>query len=480
MTEDTETVMTDGDAYLGPILDGLENLITGQGGQNDSRAHGNRRFGFQRRTYKELEELYRSNWAAAQVVEIPAFEMTRERRTFELEDSGMVETLEDAERSLCLWEKIQDCLKWRAIHGGGALLLGVDGAGELDEPLVPERVGPGALKFIHALDARTIVPMYGLDTTIVYDPTSPHFMQPEFYRIAGSQMPQVHASRLVRFPGISLPWLEMQRSLWWGQSMLERLFDPLADAEQVIGGVADLVTEAKIDVFSLKGLVALMATPDGAERVMKRLAIVQQGKSMYNAVVKDTEEDYEQKQNAVVQGMGPLIEQYLAIVSAASGIPVTRLLGTSAKGLSATGDGDIRNYYDMIDAQRRNYLRARLDELDEVLLQSTLGGRPDGYSWTFGPLWQMDEKEESEIGTNRATQDQAYFNMGVIDEVVIAKRLQAEGAYAAIDAEYIEQLEADIKELEENPPPDPMLPTGQPTPELATGETEETGAPAAE
>jgi len=40
----------------------------------------------------------------------------------------------------------------------------------------------------------------------------------------------------------------------------------------------------------------------------------------------------------------------MQLASGAADIPMTRLLGQSPAGMNATGDGDMRNYYDRIEA----------------------------------------------------------------------------------------------------------------------------------
>ncbi len=49
---------------------------------------------------------------------------------------------------------------------------------------------------------------------------------------------------------------------------------------------------------------------------------------------------------------------------------MTRLLGQSPAGLSATGDSDTRNTYDMIAARQAIDLRPQLERLDRILLRS--------------------------------------------------------------------------------------------------------------
>lgn len=441
--------------------DGLQNLLTGQGGKGDSRAGGYRSFVRQDRDYKTLLDTYLSSWMAARIVEVPAEEMTRAGRRFDIEDSGDQDKLKAESERLALWEKIRECIQWADLFGGGAILFGLDGTGELSEPLDHSRIKPDSLKFVHALDSQSLIPHAGENTSKVMDPTSDQFMQPEFYTIASANISRVHHTRLVKFPGIQLPWLEMQRNLWWGASRLDRAFDAIADAETVIGGVAELVTEAKIDVYGIPDLMNMLSTPDGEAKVRRRIELADQIKSIWRAIIKDAGEDYEQKQNAIVQGMAALIEQYLVILSAATGIPVTKLLGTSAAGLNATGEGDLRNYYDMISARQENYLRPRLNQIDRIFLPSAIGKQPDDCPWVFGKLRQMSDEEEAELQSKRATRDQIYLQEGVITPDVVAKQLKEDGTYVAIDDAYIEELEAELKEEAAKPDP-PPVPAGPP------------------
>ena len=52
-----------------------------------------------------------------------------------------------------------------------------------------------------------------------------------------------------------------------------------------------------------------------------------------------------------------MVRTFLQVAAGAADIPVTRLLGQSPAGLSATGDSDTRNYYDMIAARQELDLR---------------------------------------------------------------------------------------------------------------------------
>ena len=79
-----------------------------------------------------------------------------------------------------------------------------------------------------------------------------------------------------------------------------------------------------------------------------------------------------------------MVRTFLQVAAGAADIPVTRLLGQSLAGLSATGDSDTRNYYDMIAARQELDLRPQLERLDALLL-SAAGIDPGAVRFEFRP-----------------------------------------------------------------------------------------------
>lgn len=441
--------------------DSLTNALSGQGTSKDSRTQ---RYytKLPRRSFTELEAMYQHSWLAGKIVDIPPFEMTREWREFTLEDGKARKELETAEKRLGVRAKFREALQWAELYGGGAIILGIDGMGDASQPLNVEAVKKDALKFIHVLD-RTWIHPAAIEPD-VYDPTSPEFMLPEQWYIAnanhGAQSiaknaPTIHRSRIIRFPGLALPLRAMQQERFWGQSRLERIEAAVMDADSVTAGIAELVGEAKVDVFKIANLMGLVGSPEGEATIKKRVSLATQSKSIWNAIILDAEEDYQQKTDALAQGLAPLMGEFLAVVAAAADIPITRLLGEAAKGLNATGEGDARNFYDMIAARQENYLRTQLEQFDEVFVRSVLGRVPDEFGFDFPPLWQMSDKEVAELQKLRADRDAIYLRDGVVDEVVVAKQLQEKQTYDAIDDEYIKELET---ALENEPEPAPLVP----------------------
>ena len=114
-----------------------------------------------------------------------------------------------------------------------------------------------------------------------------------------------------------------------------------------------------------------------------------------------------------------MVRTFLQVAAGAADIPVTRLLGQSPAGLSATGDSDTRNYYDMIAARQAIDLRPQLERLDRVLLASA-GVAPGALRFEFRPLWQMDAAAKAAVALQKAQATQIYAGLGLWPTEVMA------------------------------------------------------------
>src|SRR5690606_18919437 len=98
-----------------------------------------------------------------------------------------------------------------------------------------------------------------------------------------------------------------------------------------------------------------------------------------------------------------------------------RLFGQSPGGLNASGESDLRNYYDRISSLQELEMRPAMAVLDEALVRSALGARPEEifYSWT--PLWQVTAKEKADIGKTNAETIKTLNDTGLFPPEALAK-----------------------------------------------------------
>lgn len=462
--------------------DGLENMMAGLGTGRDKMAYTawSAPRVLERQT---LSNMYRSSWLAKKIVNLPAEDMTRAWREFSFDDNPETtddeaadgqRRVEQAEKKFSLRDKVTTALQWGRLYGGASILMGVGKPQDYDKPLDVERIKKGDLKFMLVLDRWMLVPT----GQFVWDITDPAFGQPEFYTIATPQTGKnlagnvrIHHSRVVRFLGQRLPHIDSLQQNGWGDSELQHSYDTLTGRDTITAAIATMMFEANVDVLKAPELNSMLSTNEGEALLTKRFQLAAMMKSFNRMLLLDGTEEYDKKQNSFA-GLDSIMREFRAEVSGACDIPVTRLFGTSVGGLNATGDNEIRNYYDSISAKQEANLRPQLDQIDAVLFRSEGIGDPADMCFTFCDLWQMSEKERAEIGKLNMERDKGYFDMGVMTEGIIAKQLKADGTYTVMTTEDVDLA----VELSQAMPPPEEENAANPAPNANGGQ--EAAAPA--
>lgn len=427
-------------AQIQEVTDTLENLVANLGTEADKRAATN--FVNNKRlsasgNQQQLNALYRTDGICGKVVDIIPNDMTREWRYFSGEiDTDEIKMLTDEEDRLNLSGNFNLAHKWARLYGTSFIVLGVDDGLSPDKPLNLKTIKKGGLKYLNVVDRHRV---YQGDVMVQDNPLLPNFGMPEFYRFANSAQ-KVHHSRLIRFDGVILPYDELKNQNYWSDSVLDRLLEAITDLNTTTSGSASMVYGANTDVISVDGLMHHLQSETGTKLLQKRFALANTLKSFNNMLLLDNKELFN-KFNNTFSGLPDLIDRFLQIVSAITDIPATRLLGNSASGLNATGEGDLKNYYDMIRSRQKNEYKPKLDFFDEVMRKSL--GLSDEFdmSYKFESLFQMTPQEQANLELTRAQRDAVYYDRGILTEAIITKELQQEGTYTNIDDEYVDELE---------------------------------------
>lgn len=434
------------------ITDGLVNLMSGRGTTVDKRAYNLWTFNYL--LPEQAEAAYRDNWLARKIVDIPAKDMCREGRNWQAEDSE-IELVEKEEQRLALWDKLREALILARLFGGAALIVST-GDTDAMQPLDPELIGKDGLKYLH------VVSRYQLNIgPEITNPESEWFGKPEWFQInaggnfGGQTQLKLHPSRVIDFVGQAAPkgTRYFQTDSWfWGDSILQALGEPIKDAMTATGGFASLIDEAKIDIIRTPQLMDLVGTEEGETRMLARLKAAQLGKSTWRLLQLDKEEEWQQHQ-ITWAGIPDVINCFIEKVAGAADIPVTRFLGQSPKGLQSTGKGEQQDYHAKVMADQNEILRPALERLDDILIRSAMGDRPDDIYWEFASLDQADEAKDSEIDKRTADTLKVYSDMALFEDEAlqaIAKNKMIEsGRWPGCEAAF--EANPDVPEEEADP-----------------------------
>lgn len=427
-------------------LDGWSNVLTGLGGARDKRlgnSFGNApRISHQREL---LSEMYHGDDLVGRIVDLPSQEMYREwieltAGTAEGTDPDIGTAIMQAMDALGVRTAFTDCEAWSDLYGGSLLLLGVDDGNDPGDPL--------NFDSIKSLDWVTVLDRFDVEVNSFYeDPLADKFGMPETYRLVGSAGDAktsieekasfntiVHESRTIRFDGVRTSRRKRRENNGWGDSVLERYVEVIRDFQAASGGIMHLLQDFSQAVFKIKGLAkALGADKEGL--VIKRLQMLDIARSMVRAVPLDADAESFERSGAGVAGMADLYDRMMMRLSAATGIPVTLLFGRSPAGMNATGESDIRLFYDHIAARQETQTRPRLEYLIEVMLNARLGPtggvEPETWSFTFNPLYQESSKEKAETRKLVAQSDKIYVNLGVVTQDEVASSRYGGDSYSS-------------------------------------------------
>lgn len=409
--------------------DGLVNLFSRLGTEADRNTRSY--YYIPQIDQSQLEAAYRSSWLTRKVHDLVPFEMTRAGRSWQA-DKAQITDLENHEKRLMLWHKLRAALRTARLHGGSALVLGVR-QGLPNQPLRVDALTKETLRYAVVFSRFQLSAPFGMDR----DPESDFFMQPAMYEITGPKgnRLQIHPSRVIPFHGAPLPEGSLSISeidRFWGDPLLTSIKSAIDNAETSQAAVASLLHDLKQDVLSVPGLTEKIATEAQEGLLAARIEAARQMKSMFNTLLidggkggeaREGGETWETRQITFTEHP-ELVRLFLEIVGGAADIPVTRLLGQSPGGLQSTGKGEQDDFNRMIESRQDVDLGPALLRLDEILIRSALGNRPETIGSTFSPLDAPDKAQESEIEKREAETVQIYASSGLIPNDALAEAVQ--------------------------------------------------------
>lgn len=417
------------------IYDGLRNFVAGLGDSRDKASYSE--FYQTKLSPQYLGVLYR-HWMFAKAVDIPADDMTvKWRKCFARNlDAEKFDDFYQAETDLNAISVFNEALKLSRLYGSSLIILDTADKSPIEQPLDPQRLGKGALKGITAVDCTDITPMHSFGDVM-------NSRKPLLYQLPDGT--KIHPSRVIRFDGIKLPWPELQKNMFWGDSILHRIYDDVLNAKGISKSVASMVFEATLDVIGVRGLFDRLGNDAAKSALSERFSLSKLMQSVNRTKIIDLEDEQFNRISTSFSGLAEIHADAYAVVAAGADIPITRFLGRSATGLNATGEGDLRNYYDMIASKQVFDLASQIAQFDEVLTRHVYGSKPDGWGSEFNPLWSMSETDVAIRDKTDMETDTGLLDMGAIQLHMIAGRLFDLGRYPGMTAEFVEEL----RELDE-------------------------------
>jgi phage-related protein (TIGR01555 family) len=264
------------------------------------------------------------------------------------------------------------------------------------------------------------------------------------------QRQRIHHSRIIRFDGVTLPYWQGFTESLWGQSIIERIYDRLVAFDSTTAGVAQLVYKAHLRTLTVEGLRTILAAGGSAEAALiKNVDMIRRFQSNEGLTLIDGKDKLDSS-SYTFTGLDAVLLQFGQQLSGATGIPLVRLFGQSPSGMSATGESDIRNYYDNIKQGQERKLRNPMTVLLDLMCRSELNVEPpEDLAFSFNPLWQMSDTEKAEIAVKVTTAVTAANEAGLISDQAAMQELRDSAEITGVFANITDEQ---IKNADDQPP----------------------------
>jgi phage-related protein (TIGR01555 family) len=402
------------------------------------------------RQRSQLEWMYRGSWIIGQAVDCVAEDMTRAGIDISSSiEPDKIDVIQKEIDRLGVWPALTDTIKWSRLYGGAIGVLLVDGQ-DVETPLRPETVGKGQFRGVLCLDRWVVVP--AINDTV--QELGPHLGKPAFYDVMVSAPAfagkRIHYSRVIRMEGLDLPYWQKVAEYGWGLSIVERIYDRLVAFDSTTQGTAQLVYKAHLRTVKVEKLRDILAMGGPAEEALiKMFDMIRKFQSSEGLTLIDGADEFD-THSYTFAGLSDVLLQFAQQISGALQIPLVRLFGQSPAGLNATGESDIRSYYDLIKQQQEARLRWAFEMILGLIYRSKIGGDPpEDLNFEFNSLWQMSELEKAQIAvgvTNAVTQ---AYDSGLVSKPTAMKELRQSSDVSGVWSNITDE---EIDEAEEEPP----------------------------
>jgi uncharacterized protein len=447
--------------------DSFQNFMLGLGigTQNPTSANF---YGFNPKTRErtELEWAYRGSFVAGVAIDVIADDMTREGVELlgDLEPD-QVERIDERATALKIWSKLNAGIKWGRLYGGAVVVLLIDGQ-DYSKPLRIDTVGPDQFKGLLVLDRWNVAP----SLNDLVQEIGPDLGMPKYYTVEHSapalRGAKIHYTRCLRLVGDELPYQQAVIEQLWGASVLERPFDRMSGFDAASTGASQQVHKSYLRYFKVdkyRDILSGMGGPQALKGLQEMILHMRMFASNEGISVIDSKDDMVTAQATNFTGIADVLLQLGQQLSGTFQIPLVRLFGQSPAGLSATGESDLKTYYDNIRKRQVQDLLVMVTIIYRLIAQSLKYKVGDGFGVSFRSLWQMTENEKADVAAKDTETVMKVLGEGLITDQTALRELQytsrRTGRWKSITREVIETasdvLPVKAENVLDDPPPNP-------------------------
>lgn len=279
---------------------------------------------------------------------------------------------------------------WERLFGGAGILILVDDQ-DPEEPLDIKAIDKNTRLEFRAVDMWEL--FWDKQNVEGYDAE----IQSEDFEVYDYYAEPVHKTRVLPLKGLEAPSFIRPRLRGWGVSVVEALVRSINQYLKATDLGFEVLDEFKLDIYKIKNLVNTLLSPTGTNKVKERIQLTNWQKNYQNAIVMDSEDDFDHKQLSF-SGLAETMEGIRRQVAADMRMPISKLFGTSENGgMNNTDQNDMENYNSMVEGEVRNKIKYHLITMLELKCQKLFGYIPDDLEIEFKPLRELSAVDQETV-----------------------------------------------------------------------------------
>jgi phage-related protein (TIGR01555 family) len=331
------------------------------------------------------------------------------------------------------------------------------------DELTKAKVTTGSLKRLSVIE-----PVWTYPTTYnASNPLAPDWYNPQVWYVLGRE---IHASRIPRFVSREVPDI-LKPAYSFGGLSLTQLAKPYVDIWLTTRASVGQLIHAFSVMVLMTDLESILQ-PGVATSLLARVNLFNALRDNQGTFVLNKETEEFKNVSAPLSGLHELQAQAQEHMMSVARIPAVKFTGMQPQGLNASSEGEIRAFYDTIEAFQNAFFRPKLNTTLDFAMISLWGARDEEIVYDFEPLWALSEKEKGELRKADAETDQIRIDTGVVSSEEVRAKVAADpdSGFDNLDPNDVpDLLEEEAQGLQpEGGRPQPIA-QGDPTGEVSEG-----------
>lgn len=364
------------------------------------------------------------HWLVNRACEMPARDAVRKGYTVTVNDGtpidpATLDKIKKADKRFNITKQLQEFVKMGRVFGVRIAMFKVDSTDPLyyQNPFNPDGITPGSYKGISQIDPYWVAPE--LSMAAASDPSAPDFYEPTYWLVQGKR---IHKSHLIIMRGPQVSDILKPSYQYGGLSVPQMIAGRVYAAERTADEVPQLALSKRAMVFFTDIKAALMDEESFIAKLWKWATY----RDNFGVKIAGTDDKIEQHDTSLT-GLDEAVMTQYQIVAAVSGVPATKLLGTTPKGFNGTGEAEEDNYHEELESIQTNDMEPFLERHHMLLIRSEIApDAPFDTSVVWAPLDVVKEKERAEINKINAETGAVLVTSGAIDGIDERARITAD------------------------------------------------------